>query len=93
MNRRSDLRAMIRRWRPKLRGQGPKLAGCLKLDHMNKWIRIRIMMMIIIITIIIITIIIVIIIIIIILYIYIYHVQYILPSKVYRIPHYDHQPS
>ena len=69
MNLRSDLRAMIRRWRPKLRGQGPKLAGCLKLDHMNKWIRIRIMMMIIIITIIIITIIIVIIIII--LYIYI----------------------
>ena len=67
MNLRSDLRAMIRRWRPKLRGQGPKLAGCLKLDHMNKWIRIRIMMMIIIITIII-TIIIVIIII---LYIYI----------------------
>ena len=54
MNLRSDLRAMIRRWRPKLRGQGPKLAGCLKLDHMNKWIRIRIMMMIIIITIIII---------------------------------------
>ena len=65
MNLRSDLRAMIRRWRPKLRGQGPKLAGCLKLDHMNKWIRIRIMMMIIIITIIIV------IIIIIILYIYI----------------------
>jgi hypothetical protein len=79
MNLRSDLRTMIRRWRPKLRGQGPKLAGCLKLDHVNKWIRIRIMMMMIIIIIAIIIIIIIIISIIII----IYHVQYILPSKVY----------
>ena len=99
MNLRSDLRAMIRRWRPKLRGQGPTLAGCLKLDHMNKWIRTRIMMMMIIVVMIIITIILLLLLLLLLLFLLLLLIIMMMMMMssisclVYRIPHYDHQPS